>query len=86
MVYRIFTEDIMRDTVESIMVEFFDGFTIYNATGYWQGAKENSIIIEIVGEQEIENIVQEAGSRIKHALRQEAVLITAIPEAKTCLV
>ena len=33
----------------SIIASQVDGFTFYNASGYWKGDRENSLVVEIDG-------------------------------------
>lgn len=77
MLYRIQTENVNRDSIEKIVSHYFDGFTIIDAIGYWQGIRENSLIIEIAcihPSSDIEKIAFE----IKIANKQQCVLISAI--------
>lgn len=77
MLYRIQTEDINRENIIAIVSQYFDGFTIIPAIGYYRGKPENSITIEIVcihPSSDIEKIAFE----IKIANKQECVLISTI--------
>ena len=51
MLYRLYTEDINRRKVEVLVAKYFEGFTIIPATGYWQLKREQTIIIDIEGEE-----------------------------------
>jgi len=74
--YRICTEDKNRDKVERIVTGCFPGFTIIEAKGYWEGVREDSLVIELVTEDEERvNIV---ATRIKVVNEQQAVLIQRI--------
>ena len=77
MLYRIFTEDINQSEIEKIVTEFYPGFTICKAQGFWRLQKENSLIIEIVTEDEDAKITAIA-SKIKQANEQQSVLVQKI--------
>ena len=73
MLYRILTEDKNRLAVEDIVAFRFGGFTVIEATGFWLGAKESSLIIEI--DTTKEGVVREVARRIKAVNGQESVLV-----------
>ncbi len=78
MLYRIYTENKNQKTIEKIITNYFDGFTIIKGQGFWKGQKENSLIIEIeVQVDEVEKVDQIAED-IKHANNQQAVIIQKI--------
>ena len=77
MLYRIFTEDKNQPTIEQIVTEFYPGFTLVKGEGFWRLQKENSLIIEIVTEDEDAKI-SEIAQRIKAANQQQAVLVQKI--------
>lgn len=76
MLYRIYTEDKNRGTIAGIAGNYFPGFTLISATGYWNGKAELSLIVEIVGEQSDGLDVLAVAHQIKAVNEQEAVLIT----------
>lgn len=75
MLFRIFTEDKNRDALRFGIAERFDAFTLLDAWGFWKGEPEKSLVIEIVGDPEIEATVRELALWIKRTNEQEAVLI-----------
>lgn len=77
MLYRIFTEDLNQDKIEQIITESYPGFTIHKAQGFWRLQKEDSLIIEIVTEDD-EAKVNAIARAIKEANEQEAVLVQKI--------
>lgn len=77
MLYRIFTEDKNRDEIERIVSRYFQGFTIISAVGYWNGTKENSLIIEILGIYDYDKIVKIC-NEVKITNNQEAVLVELV--------
>jgi hypothetical protein len=46
--YRIYTQNKNKKFVLKLVSESFPGFTVYEETGFWQGVKEKSLIIEII--------------------------------------
>lgn len=80
MLYRLFTEDINRDVIETLAKSVFDAFTIFNGKGYWGGRAENSLILEVVGQDTPELATKFRGlaRRIKEVNNQQAVLIQSL--------
>lgn len=76
MTYRLFTEDINREVIASIVASRFDGFTVIPSFGYWKGKPENSVIVEI--ETENREAVMSVANEIKTANKQEAVLVEEV--------
>ncbi len=83
MLYRLYTEDIKRREVEILVSKYFEGFTLIPATGYWQLKREQTIIIDIVGEEgkliDSFNDVRNLCDDIKKLNKQESILILSIP-------
>ena len=79
MIYRILTENKNRQGLENILKRRFLGFTVTEATGYWQGAREASLIIDIdtLGEEGKIGVYQTA-REIKDYNGQESVLVQEI--------
>ena len=71
--YRIFTENKNKTEVIQLTGAIFDGFTIVEALGYWQGKAEDSLIIEVVTEHS--DLVDALAKAILVANEQQAVLI-----------
>ena len=76
MIYKLYTEDKNRDKIIEIVSNYFDGFTVYPATGLYKGQKEASLVIEIAvkaaaydAEQSVWFIIK----KIKQANNQESV-------------
>jgi len=79
MLYRIITEDKNRDGIVDIVKEYFDGFTLIPAIGYWQGIKENSLIIEIDVKHPLSKYrIKVIAKRIKELNEQQAVIVQQI--------
>jgi hypothetical protein len=73
--YRIYTEDKNRTIICSEVNRYFDGYTVFNATGYWKGTKEKAIVIEILASSKAKYNIKKLAKFIKKYNRQEAVLI-----------
>lgn len=50
MLYRIFTERKNVKFIRQLVFEHYEGFTVFNSVGYWQGKKERSLCIEIISD------------------------------------
>ena len=46
-IYRLYTE--RRANLAELTSRYFDGFTLIEAVGYWQGNAEPSAIVEVIG-------------------------------------
>lgn len=75
MMFRVFTEDVNRPKIEEIAGKFFHAFTMMPAQGVWNGQKENSLVIEVIGDKRLEEPVNLMAQEIKLANRQESVLV-----------
>jgi hypothetical protein len=76
--YRICTEQKNVKQVEAIVNNHFQGFSIYFGRGYWQGTREDSMTIEIVGSEMDYLRVREIATAIKTFNGQEAVLVQTL--------
>ena len=76
LIYRIYTEDLNREKIEQNVSDFFDGFTVYSAIGFWKTKKEKSLIIEILGKESDKRNVFWLADLIKESNKQESVLVT----------
>jgi len=74
--YRIYTEDLNLDLIETAASIRFDSFSITHQTGYWHGQSEPSIVIEVLGTHADSGKVQSLALWIKAKNNQEAVLVT----------
>lgn len=76
--YRIYTEwrREWSGEAERLTSRYYKGFTVLRATGYWEGQRERSMVIEILVDEGSERKRIDALAReIKAALRQDAVLV-----------
>jgi len=74
-VYRIYTENVNREDIIRIVGEHFEGFTLLNGVGYWQGTPEQSLVIEIIGTEKDSANVELVAYKIKKNNHQQAVLV-----------
>lgn len=64
------------DKIESIVGTNHEGFTVYPATGYWLGTKEQSVVVVITDTQaKIDATIQQ----LKTELEQDAIAWQALP-------
>lgn len=77
--YRIHTEDVNRPAIEALVSRYFPGFTVLECAGYYKGARERSLIIEILAPGTQAHVVTFIGKTIAQANGQECVLVTSCP-------
>ena len=77
MLYRIFTENKNQEGIEEIVNKYYPGYTIIKSEGYSRLQKENSLIIEIVTEDDNAKI-DKIAKDLKEANKQESVLVQVI--------
>lgn len=63
------------ETVKAIKLisKYFQGFTAYNALGYWEGKPENSLIVEVADKEERREMMQLLAKKLCQELQQQAV-------------
>ena len=79
--FRIFTEDVNRESIYAILDSRVDGYTVSTGIGSWKGQRENSLTIDLVGYTA--KTAHVIAKEIKAANRQESVLILEIPATAT---
>ena len=73
--YRLYTEDTGSGNVPDIVGGYFPGFTCYPAVGSWQGASENTIVVDILGTlADLQKVIDCAGD-IRVIEHQSSVLL-----------
>lgn len=79
-IFRIYTEDINRDGIESAMKHNgFEGYNLSSVTGFWRGTQEPALVIEVItGDRKR---VQAAADEIQRVNKQESVGVVEIPSA-----
>lgn len=63
------TKQVEIDKIEQTLNGYFDGYTMEQATGYWLGNREASVVITVASEIEIVPVIVE----LKHILQQDAI-------------
>jgi len=76
--FRIHTENKNRADIIKEVSKHFQGFTVFNAIGYWQGKKEQSLIIEVLASSKAQSKIESIARYIKVHNKQEAVLIVKL--------
>lgn len=72
------TDNANENIIAKIVGKKYPSFTIIPGTGYWNGEKENSIVIEIIGDDIDPADINEIALEIKETNNQEAVLVQKI--------
>lgn len=80
MITRLSTEDINTKEIHKLTSSFFDGFTSYQATGFWKGKEEKSRIIEVVSKYSVKLKMLKLAKKIKKANKQEAVMVQVLAD------
>jgi len=73
--YRLYTERF--DNIGALASQRFDGFTLIESRGYWQGAPEDSVIVEVVTDDASK--VKALAEDIRRTNHQQAVMVTSEP-------
>lgn len=75
--YRVCTENKNYQDIANYLDEHFpDGYTIINANGAWQGVREKSLVIEIMGEHDTHaNNIGKFAYWLKKHNKQQAVMV-----------
>lgn len=73
--FKIYTENLNEDKIKELLSISFDGFTVIHTKGFWKSKEEDSIIVEILTENEA--LIKAIAKAIKGFNKQETVLITS---------
>ena len=73
--YRIYTENKNLEQIKEIVSKYFAGYTIYRASGFWEKVEEQSIIIEILTNDQ--SLILAVAKEIKSYNKQQVVLVTS---------
>lgn len=46
--YRIYTEYVHTRHIAEIVNKYFDSYSMFSGIGFWKGAKERSLVIEVI--------------------------------------
>ncbi len=77
MIYRIYTEDKNRQMILNYLTEWTPSFTIIPAIGVWRSVREDTLIIELIGEELTIQYIKAIAQAIKIMNNQECILITS---------
>ena len=70
------TGELETAKIADITSSYFDGYTAYETTGYWQGKAEKSLCVEIEKERQAE--VKQLAEVLKIELNQQAIGLAQI--------
>ena len=70
---RLHTEE--KENLAELAGKYFEGVTLYRATGFWQGVKEKATIIEVIGNGHTWESMILLAKEINKANDQQACLI-----------
>lgn len=81
MLYRIFTENKNLSGIKKILNRLFNGYSIFQLAGFWQGITEKSLCIEILSNNQYKHLkirIDQAAKEIGELNKQEAILVEKI--------
>lgn len=73
--FRICTENINQNTIINIVGKKFASFNLISGVGFWKGQRENSLTIEIIGDDIEIDDVNAIAMEIKKVNKQDAILV-----------
>lgn len=76
MVYRLYTENTGRKEIAELVSKYFVGFTMLDATGYYKGKAEKSIVVELMASDRQSHVVRFLAKVIAQRNNHECVLVT----------
>ena len=59
----------------NIVQKLFDGFTVFNAVGYWRGKAEDTQVFEIVTDVKNASLIKSVCSELRNRFSQDCVLL-----------
>jgi len=76
--FRLYTQDINRDFIQSLLDNHFDSYSLFTGFGIWHGAEELSLCVEVIsdGMDDTMSKLESIAAAIKRGNNQEAVLVT----------
>jgi hypothetical protein len=79
-IWRVYTEKKNVGAIENLFNIYFKGYTLIEGTGYWEGEKEKSLIVELLltesGTNKNSEDLKKIADEIKIFNNQKSVLIT----------
>jgi hypothetical protein len=81
--YRVCTENKNYPGILNYLDEHFpDGYTVINANGAWQGIREKSLVIEIIGKKDSVDFINTSVEHLCYWLKkynnQQAIMVQSI--------
>ena len=64
---------------EALHNDGIEGFTILESRGAWKGKQEDSVIVEMVGDNTFSEKLQVLKKVLCNTLKQESILLTSLP-------
>lgn len=71
------THSLETEKILSVVGAHFEGFTAFEVVGYWKGAQEKTLKIEVITEEADSRLVK-IGKELKEKLEQESVLLEIV--------
>lgn len=68
------TKELESEKAQAILSKHFDGFTVSEVIGYWKGAKERTLRVEVLTDL-LFTVIEAIGAEIAKELEQDAVLV-----------
>ena len=82
-VYRLYTE--RRPNLAALCAQYFQGFTLLDAAGYYDGIPEPATVVEVIGDDTDASRVFALASHIRATNGQTSVLVTRQPLLATAV-
>ena len=71
------THQLEKEKAEQVISKYFEGFTAYEVIGYWRGAQERTLKVEIASEEASVKVIRLC-KELKAALNQEAIMLEQV--------
>lgn len=75
-IYRLYTEDIDRESIMQTVSKYFHGFNVQEAEGYYKGNRELALVIELVAPAHMSHVMRFIAKVIAQVNGQDCVLVT----------
>lgn len=79
MKFEIYTEDLNREYIESVLNKHFKGYTLSEQIGFWNGHKEASLLITIITIADDDDLIATLCEKIRDYNEQDTVMISVSP-------
>jgi hypothetical protein len=71
------TKELESDKACAIISRYFEGFTAFEVVGYWHGARERTLKVEVVTDEPSPVLVRVA-KELRKELDQEAIMLEVV--------